>query len=26
VLHHTDATCQLLLHRLGTLSASGEGR
>ena len=26
VLHHTDATCQLLLHHLGTLSACGETR
>lgn len=26
VLLHTDTTCQLLLHHLGTLSASGEGR
>lgn len=26
VLLHTDTTCQLLLHHLGTLSACGEGR
>ncbi len=26
VLLHTDATCQLLLQHLGTLSACGEGR
>ncbi len=26
VLLHTDETCQLLLHHLGTLSACGEGR